>query len=484
MVSEKTKKFIELLNRVDKDELVEIDQDLSEAVEETDDEELVNTYQVMRRIIKRINSGKHFQNVIRDGVHDVVQQSYKNQEVFGKKSVTHFLSNQDDTRIQEKRKQIYEILNNLDERVSGENMEEATAVFTTIMDILSQICTQRTDGVISIRIRLDEFFSLYEGDGKLKPEYKREVNLMFSPEEITAMQIQLPSLKKDDPMANFFTAVLDQAYDVVKFNEMTGNLLLVMSKYFIENSKGETEREKELIAEFKERLERLEVAMMKAIEDLCEAEKKVNRHLDERQILSQLPRLLRALINIRLGFPGGESAVAIVKKIAGAKEEYSRARSAVAFDFDLLPSLQHNVHLRQSTVLNLQKDVICYMQDKQEQEMQTIEKELNQIVKDIETNSQQLKPGTPEYKDMMHKKELLQKRIEQARRKRDVLRCQNHLVDVHKTMIADAIQRYQVNQKEVSDKIIAHRKRAVTKKTAPKEKKKSQGMVNPKRLTR
>lgn len=476
-MKEKTKQFIKMLQSIDKEELLELEQDLNEVIDDTDDPELINTVQVVRRIIKRINSGGDFQKAIRDGVHDIVHQNYQDHFVFSKKHLAGILTNQEQESLSEKQNQIYGILDSLQDTVSGNSIKEATHVFTTILDIVSQICTRKSDGIISVKIRLDEFFRLYEGEGRLKPEYKRVVNLHFSPEEVTAMQMRMPEMKKDDPMTRFFTHVLYQAYDIVRFNEMTGNLLIIMSGYFIEKIAEDDEK----LDEFISRNEKVAAALNKAVEDLCDVEDKINAHLKANPILTDFPKYIRALFNQRLGLYSDELPEILVKKIALSKEEYSRIRSTVAFDFDLLPSVQHGIFARQNSVLELQKDVVTHLHEKQEEEIASVKKELDRINQHIETRSKELVEGSPEYNELMNKKRLIEKRIEESRRRMDVLRSQFSLIDLQKTMVNDAIKRSQAaNQttaKARQPKVIRP-----TEKGTPK--KKSIGMVNPKKLDR
>lgn len=486
MVSKKTRQFINMIKNLDPSELEEVEQDLSEAVQDSDDMELLDTYHIVRNIIQKINKGGAAQEVIRDGVYEAVKDSYQDRNVFQNKSAE--FEQDEEFLIESKRKEIRDILDRMDEHIQGDSIEDATNAFTTMLDILSQFCMKRTQGVISIRAKLDDFFRLNEYGGKLSSDHHREVSMMFSPEEILAMQMRIPNFEDDDPMKRFFTLILDQAFDVVRFNELSGNLLLFMSQYFLDKLVGDGFRDSVALSDFQARHNRVKLALDKSIEALCDGERVVNNHLRDRPVLKELPRQLRGLINIKIGLAPPEDANEYVGKIKQHLEEYGRARSAVTFDFNLLPALQHDVRVKHSAILSLQKDIMEFMTKAQEEEMNQVKNELSRILDEIETNSQNLKPGSPEYEELMKKKANVQKRVEESRRRLDVMRCQQQMVHVQRTMLADAMKRYKKHEamlQETSEKIIQNRK--VRLKSNPnynKPKKKVTGMVNQKKPTR
>ena len=122
--------------------------------------------------------------------------------------------------------------------------------------------------------------------------------------------------------------------------------------------------------------------------------------------------------------------IEIVRSKQGA---YARARGAVAFDFNRLPSFQHGVRLRQSAILNLHKDVLQFTGKMFEEEFSQAQHEFEAMMSDIEAASETLDPNSPEYEQMLRQKELLQKKISEHRRKLDVVKSQERLVDVQHT---------------------------------------------------
>ena len=404
-----------------------------EKVEEIadDSEHLTNT------LISQIEKGGNIQEALRDVIHNTVKDSYNDEEAFadgGEKAVDSVKA------IKGKQKEIYEIMENIDGELAGKSTKEVSAFFVSLLDIQSQLCLQKTDGVIAIRTRMMHFFPSLakKGDNSLR----QEITLIFSPEEVKAMRMRFADMSDEDPLKAFFTTALDQAYDVVQYNEMTGNLLLEMSKYFIHklinNGYGDTTK----TVEFGERHQRAKLSLGKAIDDLREIEMLINNHLKDRPMLVEFPKYLRALIQIKLGLLDAKHTQRIIQLIKNNLGQYARARSAVAFDFNRLPSYQHGVRLRQSIILNLHKDVLGYTGEMFEQEFRGVQNELKQMMDQIEASSETLDPNTPEYEEMMKRKTLIQQKLEMQRRKLDVVRSQEKLVDVQHKMCNDAIKRY------------------------------------------
>ncbi|MGC9326432.1 MAG: hypothetical protein ACP5I1_02245, partial [Candidatus Hinthialibacter sp.] len=352
--------------------------------------------------------------------------------------------------IQAKRKELYDLLDNIESLLSGKSTKEAAAFFSSLLDIQSQLCLQKTDGVIAIRTRLDAFFpSLAKNSGKSK---RQEITLIFSPEEIKAMRARFIDMKEEDPLKPFFNAILDQAYDIVQYNEMTGNLLLEMTNYFLQKLQESGYSQTTKFIEFKERFTRANMSLQRAIGDLKETERIINRHLKDKPVLNEVPKHLRALIQIKLGLLSPKHAPKILQQIQSQLGRYARARSSVAFDFNRLPSFQHGVRLRQSIILNLQKDVLEYTSVMFEKEFQGIREELNAMMEEIEASSETLDPNSPEFIELMRKKSRIQERLEAQRRKLDVLKSQEKLIDVQHTFCSDAIKRYN-NQESMNQKL-------------------------------
>ncbi len=394
-------------------------------------------------LLAKIDSGEYVQEALRDLVFQSVKDSFEDSELMSGDG-NEGSQKKGSELVKEKKKELYDILDNIDNELAGKDVQEVTAFFSSLLDIQSQLCLQKTDGVISVRSRLCNFFT--PSSQGSRPEFNQEVSLIFTPEEINAMRARIGDMDDDDMLKPFITMVLDQAYDVVQYNEMTGNLLLEMTRYFLskleKNGYGNTTK----TAEFFERHKRSKISLDNALEELREVERVINRHLYERPVLLTLPNLLRALIQVKLGLLEKKEAPETLKQIYATLGEYARARSAVAFDFNRLPSYQHGVRLRHSIILNLHKDVLEYTGNLFEKEFQSVKAELDEILKEIETTSETAQPGTPEYNELMKKKAQVQQKLETHRQKLDVVRGQERLVDVQHQMIGQAIKRYQKNE--------------------------------------
>lgn len=432
-------------------------------------------------LIEKIERGGNIQEALREVIHSSVKSSYEDKDSFSQKDPT-----QDDgfKIIESKRKELYSLLENIDGQLAGKSTKEVTAYFVSLLDIQSQLCLQKTEGVIAIRTRLYNFFpSLVQKGGQAM---RQEITLIFSPEEVKAMRMRFADMADDDPLKPFFTSTLDQAYDVVQYNEMSGNLLLEMSNYFLNklatNGYGNTTK----AVEFKERHERARLSLQKAIGELREIEMVINRHLSEREVLVEFPKFLRALIQIKLGLLPAKHTNRILQQIQNSLGNYARARSAVAFDFNRLPSYQHGVRLRQSIILNLHKDILEYTGELFEKEFLSVQEELKQMMEEIEASSEQMDPNSPEYEEMMQRKALIQKKVEEQRRKLDIVKSQEKLVDVQHTLCNEAIQRYNKQEallKKVDEELNSRTQIDPEKvrKIGPASKKKTSRMVMAKR---
>ncbi|MBI1387706.1 MAG: hypothetical protein GC154_04595 [bacterium] len=349
--------------------------------------------------------------------------------------------------VRQKRRELYHLLDNIDEQLRGKDVKEVTAVFSSLLDINNQLCTQKTDGVIAIRTRLFQFFAPKGVKPQnVQPALRQEISLIFSPEEISSVRTRLANMDYDDPLKPFFTMILDQAYDIVQYSEMTGYLLLEMTNYFLHKLDEAGYSDTPKVAEFKERRERAKMSLEKAIDDLKHVESLVQSHMHERPVLLELPKLLRALIQVKIGIMDKKSVPKILQQVQARLGDYARARSAVAFDFNRVPGFQHSVRLRQSIILNLHMDMLKYMGEVFEGEFRAVQKELEALAKDIEAATATMDPNSPEYQEMLKQKMALQQKIEMQRRRMDVLKSQQKLVDVQHNMIGQAIQRYKDNE--------------------------------------
>ncbi len=471
----------DILSKLSLDDLLELEKEISEVGEENLDEAEKEKYRIIRNIIEKIEKGGPVQEVVRDAVFDMVKDSYSDTLVFQQDSEREDpFENSGEDLVAKKREELYDILDHIDEHVKGKDIKECAAFFSSLLDIQSQLCMQKTEGVITVRTRLFNFFTLPDQED-IRPELKQEISLIFTPEEVNAMRMRLPDLSEGDPMRPFFTMVLDQAYDVLQYNEMTGNLLLEMTNYFLhqldENGHGEHPK----VFDYRERHDRCRISLKKALDDLRQVEMVINKHLKDRPVLLELPKCLRALIQIKIGILDKSHTQSILQKIYNTMGDYTRARSAVVFDFNRLPSYQHGVRLRQSVILNLQKDVLQFAGEQMEQEFLAIKEELDAMMAAIEAQSESLDPNSPEFEELMKQKEKLQTKMETQRRKLDVIHSQQSLVEVQHNMIGEAIQRYQKNeamyQKLEDDLKNRPKDKIETRSTAPAKKKKPVRMV-------
>ncbi|MDX9752968.1 MAG: hypothetical protein RBU29_03355 [bacterium] len=401
-------------------------------------------------ILQRVASGKFAQEAVRDVVFDSIKEYY----IGVPEGCT--LESGDITRtIHEKRAELYQMLESMNENLAGKNMEEVAATFSSLLDIQSQLCMQKTDGVISVRTRLCHFFPS-NNTKQPPPLLRQELTLIFSPEEIHAIRAKLVDMADSDPLKSFFTTILEQAYDAVQYNELSGYLLLEMTQFFLNKLRINGYSDTTKFAEFSERFERAKQSLERAIDELREANQVINSHFLERPILMELPKLLRLLIQIKLGLLDPKNTRKILEQIQARLGSYARARSTVSFDFNRLPSYQHGVHLRQSIILNLQKDVLKYTGQVFEQELANVKDDLARMMEEIESASSVLNPNSPEYAELLQKKERIQRKLEEQRRKLDIVKSQEQLVNVQHQMVGQAIKRHQQGDgslKKIEEKI-------------------------------
>ncbi len=347
--------------------------------------------------------------------------------------------------IKKRRRELRELLENLGDELAGKSPKEVAATLASFLDLTSQLSLQKTEGVITVRCRLGQFFYPKDYKGSIPPEMRAEVSLMFTPEEVEAIRVRLETSTDDDPMKDFFTSVLDQAFDVVQYNEMTGMLLVEMTSHFLEKLDDEGFDRHPKYLEFKERHERTMSSLSRAIQELRDVNITINNHLKDHPVLEDFPKALRLLIQVRLGMLPKSMVPELIDIVKSKQGAYSRARGAVAFDFNRLPSFQHGVRLRQSAILNLHKDVLKFTGDQFEAEFGRVKEEFEKMMSEIDAASETLDPNSPEYEQMMKQKELLQKKISEHRRKLDVVKSQERLVDVQHSQIQASIERFVKN---------------------------------------
>jgi len=424
--------------------LPEVETDLEPEADSPEPSRWLSGGDLVETLVKTVEERGNVHETVRDLVHDAVKDFYADQEAPAPDEAPPPTESTCQL-IQKKRRELYTLMENLDQEMAGKTPEEAAAYFGSLLNMQSQLCLQKTDGVIAVRTRLIHFFPTVKTLTGATDWLRQEITLIFSPEEITAMRSKFADMPAGDPLKGFFTLVLDSAYDVVRYNEMTGFLMLELTQYFLkkldDNGYGDTPQ----ALEFKERHERSLVSLKKAIGDLREIERIVNQHLEERPVLKELPKYLRALIQIKLGLLHESHLAKTIRLIRRCLGDYARARGVVAFDFNRLPSFQHGVRLRQSIILNLHRDVLEFMGKQFEKEFRGVKREFEQMIKEIEASSEVLVPGSPEYEELMRRKAFLQEKLEKHRRKLDVVKSQERLVDVQHEMITHSIKRFTKN---------------------------------------
>ena len=416
---------------------------------------------------------------IRESVRDVVMGELE--PVLGHADVTEQTQAEEGIElVKKRRRELHELLDNLGDELEGKSPQEVAAVLSSFLDIASQLSLEKTEGVITVRCRLASFFYDKNSQTSVPPQMRQEVNLIFSPEEVEAIRLRLENTPDDDTMKPFFTTVLDQAFDVVQYNEMTGMVLIEMTKYFLGKLEEHGYGTHTKYAEFTERHDRTMVSLDRALQELRDAQVVINSHFKRFPVLQEFPKALRLLIHVRLGMLPQSTVPKLVEAVRQRQASYSRARSSVAFDFKRLPSYQHGVQLRQSAILNLHKDVLKFTGEQLEGEFALIQQEFENLMAEIEAASETLEPNSPEYEAMMRQKEKLQMKIGEQRRKLNVLRSQERLIDVQRTQVRASIERYKESDL-LAQKTQEHKEQAKIKAaTAPqptKPKKKISRMV-------
>lgn len=391
--------------------------------------------------IHDIGNSDNIHEAIRDIVHDTIKPKNHVHKPNTSKKPEESASSTADI-VQAKRDELYQILGNLDEHVKGKSPKEITAFFSSLLDIQSQLSLQKTDGVITVKIRMSDYFDAPKGE-MTSSILSHEINMIYTPEEIQAIRANLKDMDEENPMRDFFANVLDQAYDSAQYDEVTGLTMLEMTDYFLQqlekNGYGDT---KEFRA-FKERHKKAKVSLKNALDELRSVEGQLNEHIQSYPVLKQLPVYLRVLIQIKMGMVDKKFAPVFIQKVNDAIRDYSRVRGVVAFDFKRLPSHQYAVKRRQDIILNLQKDVLQFTGQKLEGEFADFEADFKRMVEEIETNSQSLSPGSKEYRDLMARKTQLQEEFDVRTKQLDVVKSQEKMMDVQHQMIKRSMDRFE-----------------------------------------
>ena len=359
-------------------------------------------------------------------------------------------------RVEKRRRELRNFLENLADAIQDKTADEAAAEFSSMLNIASQLSLQKTEAVITVHCRLRDFM---DGLGDADPhsrDMRQEISLIFSPEETEAIRERAEEIGPDDPLRPFFTTILDQAFDTGQYNEITGAILVEMTRYFLDKLEYHGYDTHTQVADFKARHDRTMNPLAKAIEELRAVQDVLENHIMDHPVLVDFPRALRLLIQIRLGMLPHSMAAELVETVRSKQGEYARARSAVGFDFNRLPSFQHEVHLRQSAILSLHKSVLSFTAKEFQAEFEHAKAELDGLLADIEAASEKLDTRSPEYQRLLKQKERLHKKIAEQRRDMDVLGSQQKFVDIQHSQVQKCLEHFKNQEQSTQDAIDSH----------------------------
>lgn len=446
VTSDKTEKLLKFLQEnFDDSDLSSINQDLVHVSKIASEEQLKHRYAMIQDIVQSLQKGSNVSEYLRTVTHNEIKESFRDETVFGEEAPDRQL------KAEEKQEEIYKILNSLDKYMKDSSMEQAISVFTSMLNIVEQVCVQKTEGVILIKLNLRNFFAVPGDVSAAEPKLNQEVTMTFIPEEITAIQMRMPEIPDNDPIKAYFSSILDQAADVIRFNELSGRLMLIMSKYFLEQLSEQGYDDHTMVKDFQERHTRVQMQLIKAVNELSDVENLINTHLENRKVLTEYPRYLRELIKIKIGLTKKVYQNKLMKMVRSRSNEYHRERAAVMFDFNRLPTHQHNVRVRQSLVLKLQQDIIEFLGSHYRDGFKVFKDELKELLLEIEVASTKVEPSSNEFKALLQRKAQLQSKIEEARRRMDILGCQKHLVEVQQILMNESMERFKKSQQQYQE---------------------------------
>lgn len=446
VTSDKTEKLLKFLNENFNDtDLNSISQDLLHVSKVASEQQLKHRFAMISQIMESLQKGGNVSEFLRTVTHDEIKESFRDTSVFGDNVPDRQKSAQD------KQAEIYKILNNLDQHIKDSSMEQAIAVFSSMMEIVGQVCVQKTEGIILVKINLKNFFMMPGDTTSSDPKFSQEITMTFIPEEVTAIQMRMPSIPENDPIKGYFSSILDQASDVLRFNELSGLLMLILSKYFLEQLTEQGYDDHTIVKDFHERHSRLKIHLNNAINELRDVERIINNHLDKRSILLEYPRYLRELIKIKIGLTKKVYQTKLMKAVKARSNEYHRERAAVMFDFNRLPTHQHNVRVRQSMILKLQQEIIEFLGKHYRDSFAVFQEELKELMQEIQAASSHLEPSSPEFKELLARKAKMQTKVEISRRRMDILNCQRQLVEVQQIFMNEAMERYKKSQQQYQE---------------------------------
>ena len=132
------------------------------------------------KLSRKIELEENVHEALRDTVYEAVKAS----EEFKKEMAEEDFdtpSNAKAELIEEKKRELYTALENLDQELAGKDAKEVAAFFSSLLNIQSQLCLQKTEGVISIRVRISDFFPTIKQTKALMEKFRQELSLIFTP---------------------------------------------------------------------------------------------------------------------------------------------------------------------------------------------------------------------------------------------------------------------------------------------------------------
>lgn len=340
-----------------------------------------------------------------------------------------------------KREELHEIVSNLDQHIQGKSEQEVAMFFSSLLDIYNQLYQYSTNGVVSIKIQPIQYITPPR-DQIPPPIFYTEITMVYTPEEIRAIQSSLDYIDKKHPLYRFFIGILDQAFDVNHFNEVSSFLLLEIANYLIHRLENSGKAASDVLEDFRSRHERLSRNLDKTVKELLQLEVKVNDQITKYPAISLIPNLVRSLILIKLGLVPVSHAPEIIKKIGKYLKTYNQSKRIVAYDFNLLKTLQEELLRKQQFILKLQSDILNYTALHAEEGFAVFLLEYERIILEVETKTAQLDPKSNEYQKALEQKSMLEIEYQKRRRELNVLECQKSLAEVQKTMVESALTRF------------------------------------------
>ncbi len=427
--------------------------------------------------IERLADAQNTRETLRDIIRDEIEAGLR--EAVGKETDDSSVDKDEHTR--KRREELLKQLNNLSEVLDGKTAREVAATLAAYLDATSQLSLQTSQGVIVVKCRLATFFLPSDYQGSIPQELHKEISLLFTPEEVEAIRSQMEDAEEDHPMRPFLTAVLDQSFDVMQYNEMTGVLLVEMTKHFLEKLRKNGHDKNATYGELKERHVKTVDSLNRALTNLEEVCLKINQHIKDNPVLEEVPKALRLLIHVRLGLLPSKIVPKLLSVVREKNREYAKVRGLVAFDFSQLDSARHGVQLRISAILNLHSDILAFTAKKFEAEFASAMKEFENLTAEIETATEVLDPNSREYLRKLERKALLQERITKHRNELDVIKSQKSFVELQSKQVQTCLERFE-KEDGFTQKLqeITSRKRIET----PKQQKEEGETVKKKKVVR